>query len=48
MKFKELKIGSTFQSNGITAVKRSTRTGRISGVGRTFYWGQNESVTLIK
>ena len=46
--FSEVKIGQTFQANGITAVKQSSRTGKIVGVGRVFYWGQKECATIVK
>lgn len=46
--FKDLPIGTTFRSNGIVAVKHSTRTGKLQGVGRIFYWGKNESVSIVK
>ena len=45
--FSDVKIGQTFQANGITAIKQSTRTGRIL-CGRVFYWGMKESVTIVK
>lgn len=47
--FADVKIGQTFQSDGITAVKQSSRTGKlVGGVGRVFYWGQKEPVTIVK
>ncbi|WP_278939186.1 hypothetical protein [Pseudomonas helleri] len=44
--FKDVKIGQTFESNGIVAVKQSSRTAKLVGNGRTFYWGQKESVAI--
>jgi hypothetical protein len=48
MKFKDVQIGKEFEFNGITATKQSTRTAKIKGVGRVFYWGQNEVVKVAK
>ncbi|WOZ57568.1 hypothetical protein [Pseudomonas phage vB_PseuGesM_254] len=45
--FQDVKVGETFQANGITAVKHSSRTGKLSS-GRIFYWGQKESVIVTK
>jgi hypothetical protein len=51
--FADVKIGETFRANGITAVKQSSRTGKVlSGLpgaeAHWFYWGQKESVVIVK
>lgn len=46
LKFSEVKVGETFNLNGNTYVKKSTRTGHLIEFNRRFYIGQNETVTV--
>lgn len=49
IQFKDVADGQTFVANGLTAIKKSSRTARIAGPvgqGRVFYWSQCERVTV--
>lgn len=48
MQFKDLPVGAKFQCNGLyNCVKKSSRTAWINS-NLWFYFGQKESVSLIK
>jgi hypothetical protein len=44
LSFRELPVGARFTVNGNDWLKASTRTAKLNGNGRTFYFGQNEVV----
>lgn len=49
IKFKDVAEGQTFFCNGLTAIKKTSRTARLAGPvgqGRVFYWGQTENVAI--
>lgn len=48
MTFKDLAIGAVFHCNGMRCTKKSTRTAYIGRGTMWFYFGQNESVSLIE
>lgn len=49
IQFKDVPEGQSFVCNGVHAIKKTSRTGRIvgpAGQGRVFFWGETERVTV--
>ncbi len=42
--FRSIGVNTTFKMNGNTYIKKSTRTAKLIGLGRTFYFSQMDIV----
>ena len=42
--FRSIGVNTKFKMNGNTYIKKSTRTAKLIGVGRTFYFSQMDIV----